>query len=47
VTPLPTILVDLLLDPSLDWTSPRWLQQFSDIFGKASLPLPGDHMDQQ
>ena len=39
-TPLPTFLLDLLLDHSLDWTSPRWLQQFSDIFRRASLPLP-------
>ena len=39
-TPLPAILLDLLLDRSLDWTSPRWLQQFSDIFRRASLPLP-------
>ena len=39
-TPLPTLLLDLLLDHSLDWTSPRWLQQFSDIFRRASLPLP-------
>ena len=38
-TRLPTLLVDLLLDPSLDWTSPCWLLQFSDIFRKASLPL--------
>lgn len=46
-TPLPSQLVELLLDPSLDWTSPRWLQQFRDIFRRASLPLPGEHMTQQ
>ena len=38
-TPLPTLLLDLLLDHSLDWTSPRWLQMFSDIFRRTSLPL--------
>ena len=42
-TPLPTQLLDLLLDPSVDWISLRWLQQFSDIFRKASLPQPGGH----
>ena len=46
-TPLPTqlldLLLDLLLDPSVDWISLRWLQQFSDIFRKASLPQPGGH----
>ena len=46
-TPLPTLLVDLLLDPSLDWTSSHWLQQFSDIFRKASLPPPDERMDLQ
>ena len=46
-TRLPTLLVDLLLDPSLDWTSPRWLRQFSNIFRKASLPLPDERMVQR
>ena len=43
-TPLPALLLELLPDPSLDWTSPRWLQQFSDTFKKASLPRPGEYM---
>ena len=46
-TPLPTQLVDLLLDLSLDWTSPRWLQQFSDIFKRGSLRQPDAHTDRQ
>ena len=31
-TSLPGLLVELLLDPTLDWTSPQWLQRFSAIF---------------
>ena len=46
-TPLSALLLELLLDPSLDWTSPRWLQQFSDIFKKASFPRPGEYMAQR
>lgn len=38
--PLPATLVDLLLDPSLDWTSPLWHQRFRDTFGMDSLPQP-------
>jgi len=34
-TPLPPQLLDLLLDPTLDWVSPRWYQQFSSIFRRA------------
>ena len=36
-TPLPLPLLNLLLDPTLDWTSPRWLQLFSATSGRASL----------
>ena len=35
-TQLPTQLVELLLDPSLDWVSPRWLHLFSATFKRAS-----------
>lgn len=45
-TPLPSQLVELLLDASLDWTSPVWRRQFSDIFGKDSPHLPGGHTNQ-
>ena len=31
-TLLPRPLVELLLDPSMDWTSQQWLQRFSAIF---------------
>jgi hypothetical protein len=31
-TPLPMPLVELLLDPSMDWTSPQWHRQFNAIF---------------
>ena len=31
-TSLPGPLVELLLDPTLDWTSPQWLQRFSATF---------------
>lgn len=41
-TPLPMLLVELLLDPSLDWTSPQWHRQFNAIFRKDWLhPLTG------
>ena len=33
---LPPLLLSLLLDPELDWTSPRWQHQFSDIFRTVS-----------
>ena len=46
-TPLPTRLLDLLLDPSLDWVSPPWLQQFSSIFRKVSPPQPDECTAQQ
>ena len=34
-TPLPTQMLDLLLDPTLDWASPCWLQLFNATFGMA------------
>ena len=46
-TPLPNPLLDLLLDPSLDWTSPRWLRQFRDTFRRASHHQPDEHMVRQ
>ena len=46
-TPLPGPLVELLLDPSLDWTSPRWLQLFSDTFKMASPHLRVGPMTRQ
>ena len=40
---LPSPLIDLLLDPSLDWTSRHWHQRFRSTFGTASLPLLNAH----
>ena len=37
-TPLPIQLLVLLLDPSLDWASPQWLQQFTAISRRALPP---------
>ena len=37
---IPIPLVNLLLDPTLDWTSPHWRQQFRDTFGTGSLQVP-------
>lgn len=34
-TPISPHLLELLLDPRADWTSPRWQLQFSTIFDKA------------
>ena len=34
-------LLNLLLDPQMDWVSPCWHRQFADIFRKVSLPPPG------
>ena len=34
-TPISLHLLDLLLDPSADWTSPRWNHQFNAIFRMA------------
>ena len=41
-TPLPSALLALLLDQEQDWTSPLWLQQFSNIFGEAWRHQLGD-----
>ena len=38
-TPLPHPLLELLLDQTLDWTSPRWLQLFNVTFGRDWPPL--------
>ena len=38
-TPLPPQLVELFLDPSVDWTSQRWLRLFNDTF-KTVSPRP-------
>ena len=46
-TPLPVPLLDILLDPSLDWTSPLWLQKFSATFRTALPPLLSARMTQQ
>ena len=40
-TPLPMHLLDLLLDPTLDWTSRRWLQLFSATSGTDLLHQQG------
>ena len=45
-TPLPPHLLDLLLDPTLDWASPRWLQLFNAISGTGSPCRPGTHTTQ-
>ena len=34
--PLPVPLLSLLLDPEVDWISPRWRRLFNDIFRTAS-----------
>ena len=34
-TPVPTPLLNLLLDTSIDWLSPRWTDQFSSFVGRA------------
>ena len=34
-TPIPPQFLDLLLDPDLDWASPRWIQQFRATFRQA------------
>ena len=39
-TPLPWQMVDLLLDPAIDWTSPQWSRRFSTTFKKALPPPP-------
>ena len=39
-TPLPLPLLDLLLDQTLDWASPRWLQLFSATSGTGSPHRP-------
>ena len=36
---LPPLLLSLLLDPEIDWTSPHWQHLFSDIF-RTVLPQP-------
>ena len=36
-SPAPVQLVALLLDPSLDWMSPSWTQQFSTIYCEKGL----------
>ena len=40
-TPLPQYLLDLLLDQSLDWISPRWRQLFSGT-SRTAWPHPPD-----
>ena len=34
-TPVSLPLLDLLLDPQADWTSPHWTHRFNSIFGMA------------
>ena len=41
-TPLPSHLVELLLDPATDWTSQRWLRLFS---GTSRTVLPHRHAE--
>ena len=43
---LPSTLIELLLDPTLDWTSPHWQVQFRDILRKAWPPTQGGVMTQ-
>jgi hypothetical protein len=45
-TRLPVHLLELLLDTSLDWASPRWLRLFNATLGTGSLHLPGVHTTQ-
>ena len=45
-TPLPIQLLVLLLDPSLNWASPQWLQQFTGISRRALLPRQDAHTTQ-
>ena len=40
--PLPVPLLSLLLDPEVDWISPRWRRLFSDIFRTASPSRRGE-----
>ena len=37
-TSLPSQLVELLLDPAVDWTSPQWSRLFNTTFRRASPP---------
>jgi hypothetical protein len=46
-TILPGPLLNILLDPALDWTCPRWLRQFSATFRTVSPHQPGTHMAQR
>ena len=46
-TPLPSQLVDLLLDQTVDWISPHWLQQFADIFKRVSRQQLAEPMGRQ
>ena len=39
-TPLPLPLLHLLLEPALDWTSPRWIRLFNTTSERASPPPP-------
>lgn len=42
-----TELLELLLDPTVDWVSPRWFRQFRGIFSKVSPPPLDEHTSQQ